>query len=384
MISPPRRWAGLACVNRISGGITSARTTIGVGPAGGCFVVPPSLSMNKSNRPQGIVSVGHPDIGEQFTTLNVGQKDRVQPKDYRSSDSIASQRQPNNTGSPAQNTMYHIPASLLTQSTTRLPALPSNPAQGRPRIQPVVIPSMQASPAPLQAQLRPQQGSYGQLPRTPPPPGSRSPKPLRGILKSATPLQRPTQPQRPQAPGVAGDNLWGVSAAAASPISPGGSKKLKGVMRFLRGSSSKSALLEGQGSSPLKSAELGRGFSDTNNISPPVPLLPRQMPPPPLPPNPPRSAVYKLRFSDGVEVIPRPDVDSDPYEDDELEGLALPPSPRRNSVILDQIKTGDFQVSPATSPSNSQMDSPASYLQDYLDYQDTIPSPQTAGTRKPH
>ncbi|KAF8517633.1 hypothetical protein JB92DRAFT_2905087 [Gautieria morchelliformis] len=61
-----------------------------------------------------------------------------------------------------------------------------------------------------------------------------------------------------------------------------------------------------------------------------------QQPPPPPKANP-RAAVQVLRFVDAIEIIPRPAVDSDPYEDeDEEDEEQLPPSPRRGSMIWSQ------------------------------------------------
>jgi len=193
-----------------------------------------------------------------------------------------------------------------------------------------------------------------------------TPKPLRSILKKPPPppitLPRPFNPQLPQTPSSARNNtddLWGVASAAAGPSKP--KPRLKSmVKKFIRQDSLKSVPVLSPNDNLIAAGFLN---SPTSVVAPPP------TPQTPLPN--PRIALQKLRFVESITVIPRPETDSDPYDDEELEGFELPPSPTRGSLIWEkgkelELDTAILSTSPSSSSSISSpwsiVDSPASYM----------------------
>ena len=132
--------------------------------------------------------------------------------------------------------------------------------------------------------------------------------PVRGILKHPA----ATAPRRPAAAAGIDTDPWGVRVAAASSSRP--QPKIKAMFNLWRGA-------EG-----FKQDELA-GPARAPQAPPPEA---QSRPPSPKKENP-RAAMQSLRFAEGVKIIPRPAVDSDPYEDED--GDELPPSPRRGSVL---------------------------------------------------
>ncbi|KIJ50428.1 hypothetical protein M422DRAFT_27410 [Sphaerobolus stellatus SS14] len=234
-------------------------------------------------------------------------------------------------------TQQHPPA-LPQQAQRQLP-LPSQ-AQ-RPPPQPQAQqphPPPQAQHAqPSQAQRPPSQPQAQHVP--PPPPSQAQHAPPPQIQHHIPP---PLQPQP-----AANNDLWGgVTAASAGSSSPRAHHKMKGVMRFLRGASkddievptspiqTKPLPSPGKPKSPVKSTKGSPPKPVT--AFPEVPNYPTQPSPRPSRLPNPHAVPKKVRWMEHVEVIPRPAVDSDPYDDDELEEMEeRPPSPRRGSKIWD-------------------------------------------------
>ncbi|KAF8510740.1 hypothetical protein BU17DRAFT_97856 [Hysterangium stoloniferum] len=145
------------------------------------------------------------------------------------------------------------------------------------------------------------------------------PKPIHGILKMP-----PAATVAPVAGAPSSDtDPWGVKAASAGPTRP--QPKLKTMFNIFRGS-------EGL-----------KGSASKNST--PVTVTPPTSPPSVSKSVNPRAGTQKLRFVDDAQVIQRPEVDSYPYEDDEMEDEVLPPSPKRGSQIWLQDPHEDFEDS---------------------------------------
>ena len=223
---------------------------------------------------------------------------------------------------------YSMPRSLMQQTVKSLQPPSSNPntdsrppsastQYSRPATPELPIPQFRPMPPLPQVNKTPLYQSNSPNPkptrvstssnvRTPPPPmvTSASPRPaLHGILKQA-PV---SVPPRPSTADNADPRGLGVKVAAAPSSHP--HPKFKNVF------------------------SLWRNTESSNTSHPRIASQPELQPQSLLEPKrpDPRAAMQTLRFSEAVEIIPRPAVDSDPYDDEE--GDELPPSPSRGSVI---------------------------------------------------
>ncbi|KAF8577926.1 hypothetical protein K439DRAFT_1621734 [Ramaria rubella] len=157
--------------------------------------------------------------------------------------------------------------------------------------------------------------------------------PTRSILKVP-----PNDPSPQFIPGDGTDAWGGVKAASAASARP--QPKIKAMFNKWRS---------------VESTKASGSSSSGARVPTPSDPLP---PPPPQKPNP-RTAMQKLRFMDGVEIIPRPEADSNPYEDEEEEEEeGLPPSPRRGSMVW--IREGEDGSDEGSFERGSDVEPPSS------------------------
>ena len=122
---------------------------------------------------------------------------------------------------------------------------------------------------------------------------------VHGILKAPNAAPAPSRPSSSDS-----SDPWGVKAASASSSRP--QPKIKTMFNLWR------------------SADGLKSDKDRSDQGVSAELPPKRLDP--------VAVMRRLRFVETVQLIPRPEVDSDPYEDDEEEE-GLPPSPRRGSMI---------------------------------------------------
>ena len=153
---------------------------------------------------------------------------------------------------------------------------------------------------------------------------------VHGILKHTPPVVESTAAAR--RPSGAADTdpwAWGVKVAAATSSRP--QPKLKTMFNLWRSA-------EGGKQQPQQQQHQGEASAESSARGgaqlPPLPESQSLSPKSRQQQNP-RAATQTVRFVDGVQVIPRPAVDSDPYEDEDEDEdeEGLPPSPRRGSMI---------------------------------------------------